>query len=105
MFWSEVESPLDNFFTEMLHHVSVLLSDFYGFPGKVAQVAASCIAQCAETCKELHGGEEIRKRTWKNTQGSSLPNKWRKTFEYVIFTHIYLCLKPFIFIYSKDEEL
>lgn len=34
-------------------HERNLLSDICGFPGKVAQVTASCIAHCAEKSKEL----------------------------------------------------
>lgn len=39
-----------------------------GFPGPVAQVTASCIAQCGQKCKELRsvkGGEKL----WENREG------------------------------------
>lgn len=61
MFLSEVRSPSDKFIRESLNHVSVLLSLLCGFPVTVAQVAASCIAQCAEKCKELNGMKRWRK--------------------------------------------
>lgn len=61
----------DMLLTRSLNHVVIklkvmrLLLFFSCFPGNVAQVAASCVAQCGQKCKELKTGGR-RRKDWKS---------------------------------------
>lgn len=55
-------------------HACALLSLLCGFPGTIAQAAASCIAQCAEKCKELKRIEKkrMKEELTKGREGQSI---------------------------------
>lgn len=87
--WSVIWSLPGNLCTDIQSSLFILMSFFRGFPGLVAQVTASCIAQRGERCKELkgvRGGWEMRGKTGKTKtmcDSNVVLISWR--YNFVIF--------------------
>lgn len=85
-----------------------LLLFFSSFPGTVAQVTASCIAQCSQKCKELKivaDGEKIGKdkhkkieREMKMVRGTKGQLSYLKSMSYSILRKVTDCLFNPIFV-------